>query len=321
MSALWHFVRTWTLPLAMIAGAAAYFIYVSIPWLDGTHRQAAEAIAVLQPLLIFAMLFLTFCRIDPAELRVKGWHLRLVLLQTALFAAATLLLLCFPDTRWRVLIESAMLCLLCPTATAASVVTARLDDNAASITAYTMLVNLVMAVAAPLLLPLAHPHAELGFAAAFALIIRKVFPLLICPLVAALAMRRWLPRLHARCAAARDAAFYLWAVSLSLAIAVTTKAIVHEQVHVGYQIGIALVSLGCCLAQFLLGKRIGGRAGERIEGGQALGQKNTVFIIWMGYTFLSPITALAGGFYSVWHNVVNSYQLYKKERQAAKPQA
>ena len=34
-------------------------------------------------------------------------------------------------------------------------------------------------------------------------------------------------------------------------------------------------------------------------------------IIWLGYTFLSPITATAGGFYSVWHNVVNSWQLYK----------
>lgn len=314
MTALLRFLKTWTLPLAMLAGASAYFLYVSIPWLDGTHRLAAETVAVVQPLLLFAMLFLTFCRIELRELRLRRWHLRMVAVQLVLFAATAGVLVCFPDTHLRVLVESAMLCLLCPTATAAAVVTARLDGSAASITAYTVLINLAIALAAPLLLPLAHPHEGLNFLAAFATIIRKVFPLLICPLLAAVLVRRWWPRLHAACAASANAAFYLWAVSLALAIAVTTKAIVHEQVHVGYQLGIALVSLVCCLGQFLLGKRIGGRAGERIEGGQALGQKNTVFIIWMGYTFLSPITALAGGFYSVWHNVVNSYQLYKKAK-------
>ena len=314
MQSLLQFAKRWTLPLAMIAGAAAYFIYTSIPWLAGTHRAAAETVAVVQPLLLFAMLFLTFCRVEPRELRLHRWHLRLAALQLTLFGAAALVLICFPETHLRVLVESAMLCLLCPTATAAAVVTARLGGSAASISSYTMLINLAIAVTAPILLPLAHPHAEAGFVAAFLVIIRKVFPLLIFPLVTAEAVRRLFPRLHARCAAASDAAFYLWAVALALAIAVTTRAIVREQVHVGYQIGIAVVSLLCCLAQFALGKRIGAGGGERIVGGQALGQKNTVFIIWMGYTFLSPITALAGGFYSVWHNVVNAWQLYKKER-------
>ena len=86
----------------------------------------------------------------------------------------------------------------------------------------------------------------------------------------------------------------------------------HSDVPVIYELGIGVVTLLCCLLQFFLGKRIGAMYGEHIEGGQALGQKNTVFIIWLGYSFLSPVTALAGGFYSVWHNIFNSYQLYKK---------
>jgi BASS family bile acid:Na+ symporter len=49
-----------------------------------------------------------------------------------------------------------------------------------------------------------------------------------------------------------------------------------------------------------------------ITAGQAFGQKNTVFIIWMGLVFLNPVTSVVGGFYSIWHNLVNSYQLYKK---------
>lgn len=91
------------------------------------------------------------------------------------------------------------------------------------------------------------------------------------------------------------------------------KAIVHSTVPVEYQLCIAVVSLVCCLFQFVIGKLIGRRYGEEMEGGQALGQKNTVFIIWMGYTFLSPVTAVAGGFYSVWHNIINSWQLRKAQ--------
>ena len=106
--------------------------------------------------------------------------------------------------------------------------------------------------------------------------------------------------------------FYLWLVALTLAIAVSTKAIVHARMSLLVLAGIALVSLICCLLQFYMGRRIGARHGEIITGGQALGQKNTVFAIWLAYTFMTPVTAIAGGFYSVWHNIVNTWQLYRK---------
>jgi len=269
---------------------------------------------VVQPVLIFSMLFLTFCKIAPGELRLRRWYLWHVLIQTLLFAAFSGILILFPDTPSRVLVESAMLCLICPTATAAAVVTAKLDGNAADITAYTIIINLAVATVAPLLLPLAHPHEGLTFLPAFGMIIHKVFPILICPLLAAWAVRRLCPSLLRILLRVKDLSFYLWAVALAIAIAVTVKAIVHSDVPAAYQLGIAVVSLACCLFQFAAGKRIGRSYGERTEGGQALGQKNTVFIIWMGYTFLSPVTAVAGGFYSVWHNVINSWQLYRKRK-------
>ena len=34
--------------------------------------------------------------------------------------------------------------------------------------------------------------------------------------------------------------------------------------------------------------KVGGRYGDRISGGQALGQKNTVLAIWMAQTYLDP---------------------------------
>ena len=67
--------------------------------------------------------------------------------------------------------------------------------------------------------------------------------------------------------------------------------------------------------QFYVGKKVGRKYDDTISAGQALGQKNTVLAIWMGYTFFTPVTAVAAGFYSVWHNVFNSYQLYLKRKE------
>lgn len=312
VSRMMAFAKNWTLPLAILTGIVAYFVYVNIPWLDSTHEFANKAVAFIQPALIFAMLFLTFLSIGPHDLHLRRWHLWHTLIQVTLFVAIALLLTWIADSPWRIIIESAMLCLLCPTATAAAVVTRKLDGNPADITTYTIIINIAIAVTAPALLPIAHPHEGLTFFPTFVMIISKVFPLLICPLVVSWAVRRWLPGLAEALRRYRDLPFYLWAVSLSLAIAVTVKAIMHSHVPVIYELGIGVVTLLCCLLQFFLGKRIGAMYGEHIEGGQALGQKNTVFIIWLGYSFLSPVTALAGGFYSVWHNIFNSYQLYKK---------
>jgi len=308
------FIKNWTLPLSMLTGVLAYFIYVNVPFFAPTRPYANDVVGVVQPVLIFSMLFLTFCKIAPSELRLRRWYLWNILIQLILFAAFSGILILFPDTPSRVWVESAMLCLICPTATAAAVVTAKLDGNAADITAYTIIINLSVALIAPLLLPLAHPHAGLTFLPTFGMIIHKVFPLLICPLLAAWAVRYFCPSLLKILLKQKDLSFYLWAIALAIAIAVTVKAIVHSDMPITCEIGIAVVSLVCCLFQFAAGKRIGKIYGEQIEGGQALGQKNTVFIIWMGYTFLSPITAVAGGFYSVWHNVINSYQLYKKRK-------
>ena len=87
---------------------------------------------------------------------------------------------------------------------------------------------------------------------------------------------------------------------------------------------IALVSLVCCALQFALGHKVGslyghlpGHQDERITAGQALGQKNTVFAIWMGYTFLTPETSIVGGFYSIWHNIYNSWQIHRHETRQA----
>ena len=81
------------------------------------------------------------------------------------------------------------------------------------------------------------------------------------------------------------------------------------------ELGLVAASLISCLLQFWLGRKVGALYNDKITAGQSLGQKNTVLAIWMGYTFFTPITAVAGGFYSIWHNVINSYQLYQHRKQ------
>ena len=309
-----QFLRDWSLPIAMVAGVVMYLLYVNIPLFDGTHAFAVQAVAFVQPMLIFAMLFVTFCKIRYNELKPRRWHFILLAFQLGLFAAISLSIAFFRGIpqELQVLLEAAMLCLLCPTATAAAVITAKLGGSAASLITYTMLINVSVAVVAPLCLSFSHPVEGATFLSSFLLILFKVFPLLLFPLLCAELLRKYLPAVHNFFVVnGRNFPFYLWLVALALAIAMTARAIANSNISIAVMAGIALVSLVCCLVQFAVGRWVASRYGERITGGQALGQKNTVFAIWLAYTFLTPVTAIAGGFYSLWHNIVNTRQLYR----------
>lgn len=311
-----QFIKNWTLPISMLTGVAGYFIYVNIPALDSTHAFANTLISYIQPLLIFAMLFVNFCRISPRDLRPHSWMLKPLAVQSLSFVAMGLLIIFLPEMPGRVVIESAMICMICPTATAAAVVTTRLNGNASTVISYTCIINLTASLLIPAIVPFLHdlPNTDLSFEHSFLLIMGKVFPLLILPLLTAWLLKYLAPKVHEKVKQQKDLSFNLWAIALALAIAVTVKAIMHTDESIWNLIGIALASLICCLLQFTIGRHIGKHHGERIAGAQSLGQKNTVFAIWMGYTFMNPVTAMAGGFYSVWHNVVNSYQLYKERK-------
>lgn len=184
----------------------------------------------------------------------------------------------------------------------------------AGVVTYTVLINMAAAVLVPAVVPLVHPAEGLPFATAFSLIMAKVFPLLIMPCLLAWVVRFLLPGLHARILKFTDLSFYIWALSLSLAILMSARSIYTSGAGALSLIAIAAGSLLACVVQFALGRKIGGKYRCPISAGQALGQKNTVFAIWMGYTFMTPVTSLAGGFYSIWHNCYNSYQLYRKRK-------
>ena len=213
---------------------------------------------------------------------------------------------------YREIFEGAMVCLICPTATAAAVVTDKLGGSAARITLYNLMSNILAAVFVPVVFPLIEVHSEMGFFPAFLKILSKVFPLLICPFLLAVLLKYIWPKAHDFFKARAGIAFYLWAVALALAIGQTVRSMHNSTAPAAVLWMIAGAALLTCIVQFWFGKRTGKALGDTITAGQALGQKNSVLAIWMAYTYLNPISSLAPGTYAVWQNIFNSWQLWRK---------
>ena len=104
-------------------------------------------------------------------------------------------------------------------------------------------------------------------------------------------------------------------------MAQTTKSLVESEYSFGVELSIALVGLVTCVLQFVIGKKIGSRYGDRVSCGQGLGQKNTVLAIWMANTYLDPVSSVGPGSYVLWQNAFNSWQLWKKRKREAAAQS
>lgn len=309
---LLQFVKNWTLPLAMLMGVLVYFFFASFEFMNPVKPVARIMISCLTPFLIFSQLLLTFCKVEIKELSPRPWVGWLLLFQLVTCLLAVGLVMYIPvGSYWRIVLEGIMVCFICPTATAAAVVTHKLGGSAAALTTYTLLSNVLAAVMVPILFPLVEV-SEISFLVAFSRILGKVFPLLLMPFVVALLLRRYLPKVHSLLASCKDLAFYLWAVALIIVMGQTTESVVEGDTSLAQEFGIAVFALLSCCLQFFVGKRVGGMYSDRISGGQALGQKNTVLAIWMACTYLNPASAIAPGSYVLWQNSINSWQLWKK---------
>ena len=324
-SSVIQFLKNWTLPISMVMGVIGYFFIDALP-LDETAQASVYDIIShhIQPVLLFCMLFLSFTKVDPHDMQPHRWQWWVLLCQTSMFILFSLLAVHVSGYGEKILLEGAMLCFICPTATASAVITGKLGGSVSGVTTYLLLCNLMVALLGPVFLTMVEPRPELTFVTSFFMIMGKVFPLLICPLVLAWLVRFIMPKVHQWLLGKTGMAFYLWSVALALAILVTVRSIMNTTVGMYYLLGLALISLVACVFQFAVGKKIGtyydslpstGDAERprknRITAGQAFGQKNTVFVIWLGLVFLDPVTSVVGGLYSIWHNIINSYQLYK----------
>ena len=285
------------LPIAMLTGTLTY--------------QWIGRLSFLTPYLIFAMLLVTFSKISWKEIRFHPAHIGLLLIQ--LLGSITVYLLIRPFNE--VLAQGALLCLLAPTATAAVVITGMLGGNVAFLTAYVLFCNMAVAIAAPVYFSLIGVHDEFFFLQSIGHICQRIFPILILPLFIAVALRKWVPKAHRMLIRIPQLTFYLWAIALTIVTGVTVRFVLNND-NPDYliEIGLAVIALFFCCMQFIVGRRIGRRYGDPISSGQGLGQKNTILAIWMAQTFLLPIVSIAPAAYILWQNIINSYQLWHKNR-------
>lgn len=319
MNVLIRFLKNWTLPLGMACGVMGFLAFHYVRALAPVKPAAGVAAEFLMPTVLFVMLFATFCKVNPREMRITMWHVWLVGFQLLSCLAIALSLRFTPGFRHELLAEGLMICLVCPTAGAAAVITGKLGGSETSLTTYTILSNLAAAVVIPLVFPLVEKHVDASFASQCVAILRRVFPLLIFPFLLAWGLREFFPRAHARVVAyCRDLAFYLWGFGLVLSVGQTCRFLADSPVGARLKWALSGVSLAACALQFFMGKRIGAAYGERVGGGQGLGQKNTIFAIWVSYTYLSPVLSVAPGTYIIWQNIFNSWQLWRKQKQDEK---
>ena len=285
------------MPIAMTVGALFYPFFGSL--------------AFLTPYLIFAMLLLTYCRLEFSKIKGSPLHLWLILIQIGGGLGLFFLIQPFQPT----VAQAALICILAPTATAAPVITGMLKGNVASLTAYSLLSNLSIALLTPLIFSMLGSYQTLPLLDSMVAIAQKVFLLLLGPFFLAILLQKFTPTIRSKIGSYSNFSFYLWTLALTIVTGKTVTFIsLQNQEHYAIEIIIALVALIICIAQFLLGRKIGRYYDDTVAGGQGLGQKNTILAIWMAQTYLNPIASIGPGAYVLWQNLFNSYQIWRDRK-------
>ncbi|MDE7426350.1 MAG: transporter [Muribaculaceae bacterium] len=289
-------LRSLMLPLAMLTGAVFY------KWMG--------ELTFLSPYLIFSMLFITYCRLDPAHIRPGKEECILLALQWILAGVAFFIFRPLDLT----LAQGIFICIYCPTATAAPVITSMLGGSISRVATYSLIGNVAMAIAGPAVLALVGDSSHIPLLHSALIILKRVMPLLLLPLLAAWLLRWASPRAHSYICTRQQLSFYIWAISLVIIVgSCVSFAISHwTQDQTVTIILLALGALAACLIQFKAGRTIGRRFGDPVSGAQGLAQKNTVLAVWLALTYLNPLASLAPAAYIAWQNIINSWQLMRK---------
>ena len=290
-------LKSWILPIAIVLGIFFH-----------------ETIVVLQPALpyfIFLMLYFSFNSLDVKTMRFTMFDFWLLLFQLVVSTAVYFLIRPFDET----IAEGAFVTVLAPTAAAAIAVSLILGANIGMMSTYLIACNLMVAVVAPLSFTLIGASPDISFWSSFLAILGKVFPLLIAPFLLAVLTRWLLPKANDYINRHKSLSFYVWAVSLTVVISRAIGLLVTEfHEHRMMFLWMVVISVFLCFLQFFVGHLIGKRYGDRVAGGQALGQKNTVLAIWMAQSYLIPLCSIVPTLYVIWQNLYNSFQMMQKEK-------
>ena len=291
--------RPYVLPVAIVLGLLL-------------HRWCAM-FSFLVPFIIFCILLLTFTAVDLRRLRMTMLDLWLILFQivvsTSCYLAITLL------GGNHIVAEGVLIGVLCPVASSVAVVACILGANRETVTTYTIVGNLMVAVVAPVAFTLIGDHPEMGLWNSFLLMTSKIASTLALPFFLAALLQFILPSVNNFIARYKGLGFYLWAVALLFTLGQTIDYIfLNGEGNWASIAWLGGLSLLFCIIQFGFGRWLGRRYGDVIGGGQLLGQKNSAMGIWMANTFLTPLSSVFLAFYSVYQNLFNAWQMAQMKK-------
>ena len=319
-----RFLKDWTLPVSMGMGALLYLVFAYVPQLDGAALFFDPVMETILPLFMFLILFVTFCKVDFHQMRPVWWHLWVSIFNLLFIGIVMALILSLPRAvansslftfhSTLILLEALLMCIISPCATAAAVVTQKLGGSLEQTTTYTFLSNFITVLMVPICFPLIEKGADISFMSAFLKILYQVVVLLVVPMLLAYIVKHTMHRFHQKIISIKDLSFYLWGCSLMIVTGTTVKNILHAEASVTFLGMIALLGLVLCIIQFAVGRFIGHFFGRAQEAGQALGQKNTAFAIWLGITYLNPLSSVGPGCYILWQNIINSFEIWQERK-------
>ncbi len=306
-----RFIKNWTLPISMVIGVTAYSVFAFIPSLDKAASLFAPLFDTILPLFMFLILFVTFCKVNFRRLIPVKWHFWVSVFQVLFVFVIIAIILSFHlKGNSLILMEALLTCIIGPCAAAAAVVTQKLGGNLEEMTTYTFLSNFITALLIPICFPLIEKTSDITFMDAFLKILNQVCLVLVVPMGLAYVVKHHFHRFHRWVVGVKDLSYYLWGCSLMIVTGTTMKNIVHAETSVPFLLLIALLGLLLCVIQFSVGRFIGHYFNATVNAGQALGQKNTAFAIWIAYSYLNPISSVGPGCYILWQNIINSVEIW-----------
>lgn len=294
-------------------GALLYLIFAFTPQLESAAEFFHPVFEAILPMFMFLVLFVTFCKVDFHKLRPVAWHFWVCLFQL-LFIGLIMVTILIPRHSFHILLEALLMCIICPCATAAAVVTQKLGGSLEQMTTFTFISNFITALLVPICFPLIEKGADITFWAAFVKILHEVFIVLIVPMLLAYLVKHYMHHLHKKIISIKDLSYYLWGCSLMIVTGTTVKNIVQSNATIALLMAIAILGLVICIVQFAVGRFIGHYFNHTQEAGQALGQKNTAFAIWLSSTYLNPLSSVGPGCYILWQNIVNSVEIWQHQK-------
>lgn len=294
-----HKIRPYVLPIAIVLGLLFH------SW--------CGVLKVVVPYLIFSILLLNFAAVDVKKMRFSKMYLWLMLYQIGVSIGMYYLLKAFNASE--ILAQGVMLGVLCPVAASVVVISCMLGANRETVTSYTIIGNLMVAIVAPIYFSFIGNHQEIPFWTSFWMILGKIGTIIALPFFVALTTQVVMPKVHDLLCKIKGVSFYLWSVALTITLGQTIDFMFMEgKENLPAIIWLGVFSIAFCVVQFALGKYIGHKYGDIIAGGQLLGQRNSAMGIWMANTYLNPLAAIFPALYSVWQNLFNSIQLWYHDK-------